>query len=201
MVVFNIRGLNDYNEAVSADYWTARTINFNEIDQNNVKTLKSNTDLNAIFKDINSFADADVWEALPNDSEDFFGAVISFDPVTNEPIPNPPIPDVQFKKLGIIELLSGNKILAFTNESIDAVTNPNLATSFVAKINNTLQNLSEQDIRDKILNTLNEPIPYLTCFGYVVTRNLLTQYNTNLNSSQIRIGVVFVQESSVQESN
>jgi hypothetical protein len=187
MVVFNIRGLNDYNEAVSADYWTGYFVNFNEIDNNNVKTLKSNTDLNEMFKNITSFADEPVWEALPNDPTDFITAATTTDP----------IPDVQFKKLGIIELLSGNKILAFTNESIDAVTNPNLATSFVGQINNTLQNLPNQDIRDKILNTVNEPIPFLTCFGYVITRNLLTQYNTNINSSQIRIGVVFVQESSV----
>jgi hypothetical protein len=188
MVVFNIRGLNDYNEAVSADYWTGKFVNFNEFNKDTqFYGLTDNDTLNAIFRDINSFSYEPVWEALPNDSEDFIGAATTTDP----------IPNVTFRQLGILELLSGNKMLAFTNESIDAAINESLDTSFVKQIDSRFKNLSQQDIRDKILNTVNDPIPYLTCFGYVVTRNLLTQYNTNINSSQIRIGVVFVQESSV----
>lgn len=197
MVVFNIKGpapAENYNEAISADYWTGRPVNFNEIDENNVNTLKSNTDLNNMFIDIASFSYEPVWKALQNDPTDFIGAATT----TN------PIPNVEFRQIGVLELLEGNKMLAFMHESarINELTDHgSLATSFLGNIGSRLKDLGEQDIRDKILNTVNEPIPYLTCFGYVITRNLLTQYNTNLNSSQIRIGVVFVQESSVQESN
>ena len=189
MVVFNIKGLNDYNEAVSADYWTGHFVNFNEIDVNDVNTLKSNTDLNAMFIDIASFQAEPVWEALVNDDTDFIGAATT----TN------PIPNVEFRQIGVIELLSGNKMLAFESERINELTgDANSATSFLGQVSTRLKDLGEQDIRDKILNTVNNPVPFLTCFGYVITRNLLTQYNTNTNSSQIRIGVVFVQESSVQ---
>jgi hypothetical protein len=195
MVVFNIKAPapapapENYNEAVSADYWTGKFVNFNEIDVNDVNTLKSNTDLNEMFIDIASFQAEPVWEALANDDTDFIGAVTT----TN------PIPNVEFRQIGVIELLSGNKMLAFESERINELTgDANTATSFLGQVSTRLKDLGEQDIRDKILNTVNEPIPFLTCFGYVITRNLLTQYNTNLNSSQIRIGVVFVQESSVQ---
>jgi len=194
MVVFNIKApapapAENYNEAISADYWTGRAVNFNEIDVNNVNTLKSNTDLNAMFVDIASFQAEPVWEALANDDTDFIGAATT----TN------PIPNVEFRQIGVIELLSGNKMLAFESERINELTgDANSGTSFLGQVSSRLKDLGEQDIRDKILNTVNNPVPFLTCFGYVITRNLLTQYNTNLNSSQIRIGVVFVQESSVQ---
>lgn len=194
MVVFNIKAgvEGDYNNPVSADYWTGRSVNFNELDQDtNINALKSNADLNAMFKDIASFQYEPVWEALPNDSEDFIGAATT----TN------PIPNVEFRQIGVIELLSGNKILAFESEIINELTgDANDAKSFLGQVGTRLKDVGDPaDIRDKILNTVSNPVPFLTCFGYVITRNLLTQYNTNTNSSQIRIGVVFVQESSVQE--
>ena len=195
MVVFNIKApapapAENYNEAVSADYWTGKFVNFNEFNKDTeFYGLTDNDTLNAIFRDIASFQAEPVWEALANDDTDFIGAATT----TN------PIPNVEFRQIGVIELLSGNKMLAFESERINELTgDANSGTSFLGQVSSRLKDLGEQDIRDKILNTVNNPVPFLTCFGYVITRNLLTQYNTNTNSSQIRIGVVFVQESSVQ---
>ena len=173
--------MGDFNTPISADYWTYRYVNLN--DQNG--TIRSDKALDEIFRDIDSFEYEYVYPAISNDHENFYDAKNG-------------TPVAQFKDMGVIEIIATNAYLAFSDASINALTDPNSVTSFIAETKQLISNIDGQYVRDGIINTIGgNSVFYNLSFGYVITRNLLRQYNANTSTNQIRIGVVFTQESSV----
>lgn len=167
----NIFQVDDFN----VDYWIPRNFSFNS-----GGAIKSDNELNAIFKSIENFDD-EFFEVYRSTSRSATFESVKANYPANE------VPNRTPRQMGIIDISNNSAILTntiYSTNQINTLTgNRNVAGSFMNKVHTALQAKdSVTGLREKIMasinNTtnsdlgINQSVPLDTFFGIVVVRNL-----------------------------
>ena len=181
-------------DTISADYWVRKLVNFNS-----GGAIKTDVDLNDMFKDVFTGQNSDVYVGNVDVSRNTAGRTNDLTTVTTA------VTGVKFKDLGVINKTTHTLYTNTLYSNVDALTTSNNAnTSFNGKARAVLQAKSSvTGLREKMMASINvgsnpdvdlaisQAVPAGSQFGILVVRNLNLAGTSQ--DQTIHIGVVLEQ--------
>ena len=180
-------------DTIQADYWAVKKVQFNS-----GGSIKSDVDLNALFKDITPFATNSVYKTAGASRR-----TQTFADVSNSIGGAGLLSDISFNQLGIINR-NNDTLFISSIYNIGNLTQSNPTTypnSFVGKVQTSLTAKTNAiGLREKMMSSINssgsnlstnDPVPKNSEFGYLIVRNL--NFAGTTQDQTAHIGIVFQQ--------
>lgn len=180
-------------DTIQADYWAVKKVQFNSDG-----SIKSDVDLNALFKDITPFATNSVYKTAGASRR-----TQTFADVSNSIGGAGLLSDISFNQLGIINR-NNDTLFISSIYNIGNLTQSNPTTypnSFVGKVQTSLTAKTNAiGLREKMMSSINssgsnlstnDPVPKNSEFGYLIVRNL--NFAGTTQDQTAHIGIVFQQ--------